>query len=76
MWAGGGMSGGAARRYVAAALGRCRARGLPLWEPLRERLPGRGVTPLGTGGAAAAAAAAVVLPLLPPLPPRRHLSSR
>ncbi|XP_050570791.1 polymerase delta-interacting protein 2 isoform X2 [Cygnus atratus] len=64
------MSGGAARRYVAAALGRCRARGLPLWEPLRERLPGRGAPPLGVGGGTAAAA---VLSLLPP---RRHLSSR
>ncbi|KAM6238887.1 polymerase delta-interacting protein 2 [Spheniscus humboldti] len=57
------MSGCAARRYVAAALSRCRARGLPLWEPP----PTRGLRPLGVGGAAA---------LPPPLPPRRHLSSR
>ncbi|XP_074779364.1 polymerase delta-interacting protein 2 isoform X2 [Athene noctua] len=58
------MSGCAARRYVAAALSRCRARGLPLWEPP----PARGLRPLGAGGAAA-------FPLLL-LPPRRHLSSR
>ncbi|KAL9826474.1 LOW QUALITY PROTEIN: polymerase delta-interacting protein 2 [Geothlypis trichas] len=59
------MSGGAARRYVAAALGRARARGPPpLWAPPRRHLRA-----LGTGGAVAA---------LPPLllPPRRHLSSR
>lgn len=57
------MTGCAARRYVAAALSRCRARGPPLWEPA----PARGLRPLGLAAAAA-------LPLL--LPPRRHLSSR
>uniref|UniRef100_A0A8V1AM26 DNA polymerase delta interacting protein 2 n=1 Tax=Gallus gallus TaxID=9031 RepID=A0A8V1AM26_CHICK len=59
------MSGGAARRYLAAALGRCRARGLPLWEPLWQPPPARVPRALSGGSVAA-------LSLLP----RRHLSSR